>query len=188
MLPSLTAALESQRLPDDIDGREFQRIAEITPVLVRKSSVNPWQGRNEVATRAQEVFDEADGVHSFYRIESANDLAAVAAFMTRNQKKLRAAYFFALPSDLIPQHVLRMEQQNADGSRCYQINRFHLNVAINVASREDLFQAILVRHLYNYRVDVPAILDMVNSLRNWKCLDHTDGPCRCNGRMPVEAA
>src|ERR1700691_3600062 len=170
MFPALPSA-PKQGPPADGNAKIFDDIAHILPVLVRKSRQGDWSVATDLDVAALEVFDEADGIHSFYRVATTCSLVAVAAFMTRNQDKFRAAYFFALPEDLVTEYALQVSAVPADGSSCPPLNAIHRHVEIEEKKKEALFREIQQRHVFNYRIDKESMVTMKRLLTQSKCRD-----------------
>lgn len=148
---------------------------------MRKSTFDAWAPENEVPIAAQNVFEEQDGIHSFYRVGEADQLAAVAAFMTRAQDKPRPAYFFALPDDIVLKYKLEVGSAMVDGSRCPPLHGLHFHVLIAADKKGPIYREIRERSLFNYRVGKAARSSMISKLQHWGCLDHSQGPCNVEG-------
>ena len=179
MLPALPVLANRGDLPAGSDTKSFIQIGDIVPILVRKSISSVWIDIDDIAIRAAEVFDEADGIYSFFHVPSASSLASVASFMTRQQAKRRPAHFFAIPDDLVGELELAVSETNVEESKCGPLSDMHRHVDIGPEKREALFAAIRERSLYNFRVDAGSIREMVQLLTDCGCLDYSQGPCNC---------
>lgn len=179
MFPALPAKLEPEPLPPGVNARPFASIGDLLPVLVRKSAQNCWNARTDFNVAALEVFSEIDGIHSFYYITSRSALAAVAAFMTRSQKKRRAAYFFAVPEHLVVEYALPVSREPVTDSNCPPLHDLHRHVKINDDSKEPLFREIQARQLFNYRVESTVMRQIAERLQAQNCRDYAVGPCLC---------
>ena len=88
-------------LPSDIYPNVQALISLIPymPAMIRQSAQDSWHGNSDNQISSEDVFDEADGVHSFYHVNTIEDCVAVARFMSSKQSKpLKSTiYFFALP-------------------------------------------------------------------------------------------
>jgi hypothetical protein len=158
-------------------ARLIAELRQYLPALLRKSTMDAWSVENEAEIAAMNVFDEPDGIHSFFRVASVDELVAVAAYMTRSQEPPRAAYFFALPEDMIAKYELPVDACPADDSRCPPIHALHRHVLIGEIQRVLMFDEIRGRGLFNYRVDRSARRTMIDLLHDRHCLDYSDGPC-----------
>jgi len=179
VLPALPENDVRRAVPGDVNAKSFLEIKDVVPILVRKSTQGIWSADDDLSVRARDIFNEEDGVHSFFHVTDASALASVAAFMTRLQSKRGAAYFFALPEDLAVRHALTVSETPVEESKCGPLVNLHRHVDIDPSKREALFAAIRDRKLYNFRVDKTSIADMVRLLADQGCLDYCNGPCAC---------
>jgi hypothetical protein len=183
MLPALPDTLNIEAPPANVNARLFTSIDELLPVLVRKSAQHAWNAYADFDAAALEVFNEADGIHSFYRIDSLAALVVVAVFMTRTQTKRSAAYFFAIPEQLALQYALAVTKEPVDNSDCPPLDDLHRHVQIDAENKERLFRDIQDRRSFNYRVDKPTMNIMARSLVEQGCRDHASGPCLCEPQV-----
>ncbi len=188
MFPALPEPLEIEALPEGVNSRTFTSIEPLLPALVRKSAQGDWNVSVDYDVAALQVFDELDGVHSFYFVSTLAALAAVAAFMTRNQTKPRAAYFFVLPEELAAAYVLPVSAAGVVDSNCPPLQELHRHVLIGDDRKEPLFREIQNRQLFNYRVCKPTIDAMVRLLREQNCRDYESGQCASCDPEPPEVA
>ena len=179
MLPALPELANRGGLPAGLNAKSFIQIGDIAPILVRKSTAAVWSDIDDVAIRAAEVFNEADGIYSFFHVASASNLASLASFMTRQQTKRRPAHFFAIPADLLGELELDVSETIVEESKCGPLGDMHRHVVIGSEKREALFGAIRERSLYNFRVDARSMKEMVGILTDRGCLDYSIGPCDC---------
>ena len=164
--------------PADVVCRRYLEIAELTPVLVRKTAQDPWYKQPDLQLAAADVFSESDGVHSFFEISSVADLAAVGTFMSRGGDKpfKRAAYFCALPLRIIESFALPVEHA-ATESACPPLNDMHRHVSLDPTKRLAVFVEIQNANLFNFRVDKRTMYAVRDVLQNRGCLDYSAGPC-----------
>jgi hypothetical protein len=179
MFPALPDTRNVDTIPSNVDARAYTNLEALLPILVRKSTQDSWNARADFDIAALEVFDEIDGIHSFYHIPTLNALAAVAAFMTRHQSKRRAAYFFALPDALILEHALGVSEALVDNSNCQPLHDLHRHVNISGDRKVLLFREIQEAQLYNFRIGKNAMNEMEVLLRARNCRDYSDGTCEC---------
>lgn len=167
--------------PAGIHCRPYLDIAELMPVLVRKTAQDTWDEWRDIELAANDIFPDDDGVHSFFEIHSAVDLAAVGTFLSRGGDKpyKRAAYFCAMPRRIVESFALTVEQAPTESS-CPPLNAMHRHVFVDPAKRVDIFAEIQNANLFNFRVDKRTMHVVRATLFDRHCFDYSDGPCeRC---------
>lgn len=176
MFPALTNTA-AEAAPGEIPCHQYPAIAEFLPALVRRTAQGVWYDMRDTAIAASDVFDEADGVHSFFEVSSIDEFVAVGTYLSRGGDKpfKRATYFCVLPNEV--RAGLEVAAVPTHDSRCAPLNALHRHVRIADDQRESLFRVIQEGKLFNYRVDKPAMLSMSAALRSCNCLDYTAGPC-----------
>jgi hypothetical protein len=163
--------------PAKIPCRRYPTIAKVLPALVRRTAQGVWYDTRDPSIAANDVFDEEDGLHSFYEVGSVEDLVAVGAYLSRGGEKpfKRATYFCILPNEV--RDDFEVSAAPTDDSQCEPLNTLHRHVYVGAEQKESLFRIIQQGDHFNYRVDKTAMLAMSAALRNHNCRDYSPGPC-----------
>lgn len=179
MFPALPDRVP-EAIPADLNARPFADVERLLPALVRKSSQSAWSASSDLDIAAKEVFNENDGIHSFYLVESRAAFVAVATSLSRGGDKpfKRAAYLFVLPQDVVNAHSLQVTEEPSE-SPCVQLNLLHRHVVVNEPQKQPVFEDIQRMGCFNFRVDRRSMLDLADQLRSRNCREYTSGPCQC---------
>lgn len=70
MFPAL-APYNLEPIPADLRACQCSEIENLLPVLVRRSSQSAWVVDRDFEIASREVFNESDGIHSFYEVSAS---------------------------------------------------------------------------------------------------------------------